>query len=376
MDDLWCNTYNCVIFVSSTVEPRKGVLFQKDAHVMDKRLLLILLSVSAWCYGEMNSSAYADIADEIMVTPVSAAMAGSDLSFGSGASVEATPANLPFDSLNRLALAYAGFYGNIFSTSMLTYTAKPRDDIGIGVLLGYIYIPDIPNTEASSLTQDGGMGEAKIKYFSASKMLFRAGIGKHFILKPRITVSGGIAVNAQRVRLPETGYGIGLDGGIRSFFPKPGISCALQIENLTSSIIYWNKNFQEYAYPRLRAGIGWEKEIDYIYGSMKIGYTTPDLFANDGLNYISRNKDSTGTIIEDPDHFEIYQKPSILFSQGKIGIEYTIMRTVAVRAGLSQGKFGFGAGLRLFHERAGLDLAYINHEALNGTYQLSMYHTW
>jgi hypothetical protein len=342
-----------------------------------KTVLFIFLTIF-YCFAEIEKNEYESIADQLMVTPTSAALAGSDLSIGSGASVESTPANLPFDSLNRISLSYAGYYGNIFSTSMLTFSSKIQKKTGISVLLGYIYVPDILDTRSSITTDDGELTEVIIEPYAASKMIFRAGLGHLFLIHPKLEISGGVALNAKRARLDrssETGYGVGMDLGVRGFFPRSGISTALQLENATSSYTYWNENYQVRGYQRLYAGIGWEKHLKYLYGTLRLSYATPDLFANDGINSRKKEKGEDGTSNENVDHFELYEKPSLLITQGKIGAEFTIMRTVALRLGLSNGSIHFGAGLRLLHERTGLDFAYLTH-VLGGTYQLSVFYNW
>jgi hypothetical protein len=342
---------------------------------MHVKYLLFVFTFFSYGFSEILGGYYANVSDELMITPVSAAMAGSDLSIGTGTSVESTPGNLPFDSLNRLSLSYAGYYNNSFSTSLLTWSGQPGHNLGISLLAGYVYIPDIWDTRQSSTTESGELSEAKIKVYSASKILFRAGIGRRFTLTPNIALGVGIAANAKRIRLPSLGYGIGLDAGLKTLFPRPGISLALQVENLTSSYIYWSKSFKERSFPHLRAGIGWERTFPYIYGSLRISYATPDLLANEGINSVSYGLTDNDNVIETLDHQEVYKKPSLLVSQGKIGFEYTILRTVAFRVGLANGKLGFGAGLRLMEERAGLDFAYVTH-ALAGTYQLSAHYSW
>ena len=257
---------------------------------------------------------------------------------------------------------------------MLTWSGKPWNHTGVSLLAGYVYIPDILDTRASSTDESGELMEAKISVYSASKIFFRAGIGRLFTLAPDIVLGAGAAVNAKRFRLPDVGYGISLDAGIKSLFSKPGISLALQFENLTSSYIYWSKSYHERSYPHLRAGIGWERALPYIYGSVRVCYTTPDLFANEGINdYIFESSEENDPVT--PLHDELYEKPKLLVTQGRIGAEYTIFRTVVFRAGIANGKFGFGAGLRLWKEHAGLDFAYIAHE-LAETYQLSANYSW
>ena len=342
---------------------------------MDMMSLVFIVVLAVCSFAEIERNEYAGVSEQLMVTPTSAAMAGSDLSIGNGATVESTPANLPFDSLNRLSLSYAGFFGNVFSSSMLTYSGKIQDKTGISLLLGYLYFPDIPNTLGSTVADDGSLMEVKITNYAASKIIFRAGVGRSILIHPKMTLSGGIALNAQRARLPETGYGIGMDLGIKSFFPRTGISLALQLENATSSYMYWNKNYKEGSYQHLRAGIGWERNLQYLYGRLRLSYATPDLFADEGINSYAKTTNDKGESADAPDHYEVYEKPSLLFSQGKIGLEYVIMRMVALRFGITQGMVSFGAGLHLMKDRTGLDFAYITH-ALGGTYQLSVFYNW
>jgi hypothetical protein len=338
-----------------------------------KTVFSLLLAVS-FALSEVSPGFYADISESYLVSPVSAAMGGADMSIGSGASTEGTPGNLPFDSLNRVSLSYAGFYQNTFSTSMLSWSGKVTNDVGVSILAGYVYIPDIWDTRGSTSTPTGELNEAKISVYSASKVFFRAGAGRRFVLAPGIALGAGAAVNAKRTRLPETGYGIGLDAGVKTVFEKPGISVALQAQNITSSYIYWTKDFKERSFTRLRGGIGWERRLDYLYGTLRIAYTTPNMFANEGINAYSREEDG-GISVEVPEQVALYDRPSLLVTQGRIGAEYTILNTVALRLGVTDGKIGFGAGLRLMNQRVGLDVAYIAH-ALAGTYQLAAGYSW
>jgi hypothetical protein len=342
---------------------------------MVRNVLFLLFFPLICAHSAPTLNSYSKITEDVMVTPASAAMAGADLSISSGASSESTPGNLPFDSLNHLSLSYAGFFHNTFSNSVLAWNSHPRKNLGVSVMAGYLYIPDIPDTRASLSNEAGELIEARISTYSASKFFFRAGIGQRFDVTPGIALGVGVAVNAKRSRLPETGYGIGLDAGLKALFIKTGISLALQLENITSSYTYWNESYQERANPHLRAGAGWGWSVPYLYGTIKVAYATPDLFANEGINDISTETTSNNTTIETPGHAELYEKPSLLFTQGSLGVEYAIFKTVIFRLGVTNGKFGFGAGLRMFGERAGLDFAYIAH-SLAETYQVSAQYAW
>ena len=343
--------------------------------VMHAKFFCIVLFTVISAIAAPSGGFYANVSEELLISPSSAAMGGAVLSNGNGTTVESSPGNLPFDSLSRLSLAYAGFYNNAFSSSMLTYSGKPLENLGFSLMAGYIYIPDIVDTRGSTSNDSGELIEAKESYFSASKIVFRAAVGRSFTVSPKITLGAGIAVNAKRSRLPETGYGIGCDAGISALFPGTGLSVALLVENLTSSYIYWNESFQERSYPHPRAGFGWYRNLPYIYGSLRLSYSSPDLLANEGINTYAKEITDNENVIETPGVSEIYDKPSHLVTRGKFGLEYSIMNTVALRIGYSGYRFGFGGGVYLLGGRAGIDFAYLMH-AMAGTYQLSAQYAW
>ena len=66
----------------------------------------------------------------------------------------------------------------------------------------------------------------------------------------------------------------------------------------------------------------------------------------------------------------------MLFTAGRYGLEYTIMSRLALRVGLTQGKFSFGAGVNLFGGRAGLDFAYSSVLEFAGASQISLTYRW
>ncbi len=368
--------YGILFFVRS-ISGKVVWKFNISRWKMINRLLLFLPALVSYGLCAVSGGFYANVSEETMITPASAALAGSDLSMNNGVSVEGTPGNLPFDSLNRLSLSYAGYFQNTFTTSMLTWNYKPSKTIGVSLLTGYVYVPDIMDTRSSLVDESGELKELRFSVYSASKMFLRTGIGRRFDIRPDISVGAGAAVNAKRFRLPETGYGISMDAGVKAYFSKPRISAALQAENITSSYIYWNESFQERSFPHLRAGIGWEGAFPYLYGVLRLCYSSPDLLANEGIQSYTVKSTENDRPVEIPDstNYEIYEKPSLLLTRGRFGAEYAVLRTVIFRIGFSDRKFKFGGGLRLWNERAGVDFAYIMH-VLAGTYQLSVQYSW
>ncbi|NLG19486.1 MAG: hypothetical protein GX556_19355 [Fibrobacter sp.] len=326
-------------------------------------------------YAGSRGGMYSDINDELMNSSHSEAMAGSDLSMSSGASPSSTPANLAFDSLSTISLSYANYFHNAFSTSLLSFTTSAGENLGYGITAGYVYLPQIEITEHAD-TNGSGEPVYDPEIVSCSSIFFRIGLGWKTRIRESMHVALGGALNGRRTRLPDyRGYRIGMDLGAKMLLSKPGVSIAVSAENLISDVVIWSDAYEEVAYPHLRVGLGWEKEFPYIYGRLRIGYTTPDLLSNEGINYIGEDELGDGVSIEKPEYFKLYRKPSLLITAGKYGLEYTIMSRFALRGGLTQGKFSFGAGILLFGGRAGLDYSY-SAAALAGTSQVSLTYRW
>ena len=337
--------------------------------------LWLFLGIATLARAEHGKSYYADINDDLLNFPFSAAMAGSDMSFSSGASPSSTPANLPFDSINTLSLSYANYFQNSFSTSLLSYTSKIGKEIGYGITAGYIYLPDIEITEDLETDENGNPVYIPEKV-NCSRIFFRMALGKSFSIFKTIDLAIGSALDAERNRLPEyRGYGIGLDLGAKVLFKRTGVSLALLFENAIVSLTYWSSSYYETAYPHLRIGVGWDRYFPYIYGNIRIGYTSPDILSNEGINYIEMEDMGGDVKIEKPSYQKVYENPLVMIVSGKFGLEYRILERLSLRGGITQGRFSFGAGLNMFGDKAGLDFAYATH-SLAGTYQLSMSYRW
>jgi hypothetical protein len=204
----------------------------------------------------------------------------------------------------------------------------------------------------------------------------RVGLGKSFDLSNSIAFSIGGALQAKRVRLIDyNGYGLGIDAGMRILFKKPNLSAALLFENVTSSMTHWSDEYRQLSARHIRIGIGWDKDFQYIYGNLRLAYTTPDILSNEGVNYFSAEVLVDGAVVETPLYEKVYKNPLLLIKAGKVGAEYTILKRVSLRVGLTNSTLSFGAGLNLFNERAGIDFAYMTH-VLSGTYQLSLRYCW
>jgi hypothetical protein len=335
---------------------------------------------------------YADNWRELFLLPRSSAMAGSDYVFARDGSPFTNAANLAFDSTIEISLSYASFYQNVFSTSILSYAGRIDRNSGFGISMSYLYNPDIIVTTGLDKDIDGNpiYDESKLRSLSESMIYFRAGYAYSFSAADGITMGVGGAVNAQRHRLPanETdGYGIGLDAGLAADFYKTGLRLSLGCDNLTTNYTRWSAAYSETALPHLRLGVGWDRDLPYVYGHVKMGYKTLDLLSNEGANGLDNSSDTAEFSSVDqakkvsqnkPVLLRLGSQPGLFLVSGGIGIEYTIKNAVAIRFGgngippfTTMFNYAFGCGVNLFKKRVSLDFSYLDHE-LAATYQIGV----
>ncbi len=331
---------------------------------------------------------YSDNTREMFVLPREAASGASDIVFSRNGASESNAGVVPFDSSNELTLSYASYYENTFSTSMLSYAGALDRVSGFAVSLGYLYDPGIVGTQNLEVGSDGMpvWDPSLLAYSNESVILFHAAYGRRFDVGSVMDVGLGAALNAMRHCLPfgeYKGYGMGLDAGLLLNFPKPEIRLGLMCENLTSQYTRWSAAYSEKAYPHLFLGLGWEKDIPYIYGHITIHYKTLDMLSNQGANTINSSAVFGGDTLSaadqslsvpqsQPEAVTLLSAPWWFLLSGNMGLEYRIMDAFSVRVGHSVvNAWTFGCGISMFKKRLGFDFAYLSHE-LAPTYQLSL----
>jgi hypothetical protein len=148
---------------------------------------------------------------------------------------------------------------------------------------------------------------------------------------------------------------------------------------MTTQYTRWSKGYSETAYPHLRLGAGWEKDIPYIYGHVRIQYKTLDLLGNEGADAIQLSTllttDSAGSSNTNQLDGE---KPAVAGSSGalallgSLGLEYMIKNVFTIRIGGNlENKLAFGCGVNLLQKRLCFDASYTMHE-LAPTYQIGV----
>jgi len=135
-------------------------------------------------------------------------------------------------------------------------------------------------------------------------------------------------------------HGIGVDLGVR-YLVAPGFSLAAVLRDATTTPIAWNTDTTDRIRPSLLAGVAYTAKL--------AGGRATALFA-------SRTGGDAADLAD--------TRPL------NAGLEYQY-RSLALRTGLEEGRQTFGIGLQP-HPTLELDLAYMQHDELESTYQLSI----
>jgi hypothetical protein len=116
-------------------------------------------------------------------------------------------------------------------------------------------------------------------------------------------------------------YGVGIDGGVLyKFYP---FSLGLYIENLTTTLLFWNIGTKEFIVPLLKTGVSYEVPVERFSGRLILA---------GGLDTNLENKITKLDAIKSDPH---------------IGIEYSYKDKFAARIGWDKGNVSFGAGIKL-----------------------------
>ncbi len=319
---------------------------------------------------------YSNANKAIFVFPQYSALGGSPLAFSRDGSPMSNPANISLESARALSLSYSGYFDNTFSTTLASFVTQIKDNIGAGVFAGYIYIPNIEITEGFDVYPDTDIpiyDESKLTYESSSEVFMNFSFGYTILSTANISATAGASFHCQRRRLIDwTGYGIGLDVGTTVELPRAGVRFSLLLDDITTNYIRWSSDYHNNALPHARLGIGWQREIPYIYGKIRIMYKSPDLLGNDGVGYIFLGDDE-----KEPEKQSVKDEPGLVFTAAAYGVEYTVQKIVALRVGLDESKrLFFGAGINLFKRSLFFDFSYMVSNDLPGTYSLSMGYHW
>lgn len=324
---------------------------------------------------------YSNSNKTLFVFPDYASLGGAGLVFARDAAPQSNPANIPLDSVSQVSLSYAGYYKNAFSTTFTSFVTPVTDKIGLGMFVGYLFVPDIEtyNFDIDEVTNEPIYNPSKIDRESSSETFFNFSLGYLFFQNRLMDLSAGASLHCQRRRLIDwTGYGIGVDVGVTARFPLTGLRASLFADDITTNYIHWSSEYHDNGLPHVRLGVGWRKDIPNLYSRISVMYKSPDLLSNDGVGYnlFSEKADK----IDEPYSNRIKDDPLLLLTSACYGVEYVIYKVVSLRLGLDEPKrIFFGSGVNLFAQRLSFEFSLsglVRSYELESIYNLSISYRW
>ncbi|KMQ52432.1 hypothetical protein CHISP_0699 [Chitinispirillum alkaliphilum] len=347
-------------------------LFKKNKS----HAVFLVFSIILFSHAEWEESQYSGMVSELFTTAASSALSAADLAVSHSGPFLYNPGNLARPDAGGLTITYSDFYKSLFNASGLHYVTPLDQNSGLGISLAYLYIPGIEDTR--NLEANETIIIDDLEHFSATDIWFRVGYGSSLSLGAT-DILYGAAVNLRRRRSQVlTGYGIGVDGGVVVNYQAGTfgalenviISGGVMAENVTGSYHHWTSSYKEYTLPhvRLSLAVNWNWDVP-LPGSMLFVYTSPDMLSNEGINFHDGDDEN------DPEQIYFREDPALMLLNGRYGLEYEILNTLAIRAGLDQRNLSMGGGLKFFDGRLSTDFSYILHH-LSGKWKFSVTYQW
>jgi len=248
------------------------------------------------------------------------------------------PAGLADLDGRQVHLTHAERYSGLVAHDYVAVARSGRRVRGMALSLVRVGVDDIPFTELQDPGRALGPDNRPVVSTTATSsdyaLYFSAG---HRPCK-RLSVGASLKVIYRSVG-SFSAYGFGLDLGLR-YRLGPGISLAASFRDVTTTPVFWDTDTADRIQPSALFGVA---------------YSLPLAGGRATAVLASRTGGDAADASGDP--------------RLNAGLEYWY-RHLAVRAGFEDGRQAFGVGLRP-HQRLDLDLAYLQHDELEATYQVS-----
>lgn len=247
---------------------------------------------------------------------------------------------------------HASQFDNLYTYDYLSFAQPMENGQAGGLTVLYTRVGDIPMTKladpSTGLSDNNRVlveketGDHELALMASAARQVRAGwrVGANAKLLFK-TVAG------------ESAYGLGFDVGVGRSLGKR-IEVGLAAHDLTTSILAWSTGRTEAILPSFVLGGAWSAPVSSLNADLTVA---ADLDAH----LESRGEAET-------------VKAGALSAEPRLGLEYLIAKTVALRGGLNGDTPTFGAGLNFawIHVNA----AFQNHEDLGFTHRVSLGVVW
>ena len=287
-------------------------------------------------------------------TAAASSFAGEFLSLGAGARALAlgsayvaivddptavywNPAGLTRLPQRQLHLTHAERFAGMINHDFAAIALPGKRLHGVGLALLRVGVNDIHFTE---LTDPGRpLSQTNRPYIASTET--SADYAFYLSLAHRLRTSFSLGASVKviyRQVASLNAYGLGLDLGL-TYQLRPGLSLAASIRDITSTPIIWNTDANDRINPSILLGATYQLTV--AGGRATVALASR---AGGGIGADSGTPVNTG-------------------------IEYSY-RSLALRGGLEEDRQSLGLGLQPY-QRITLDFAYLQHDQLESTYQIS-----
>ncbi|MDI6809560.1 MAG: PorV/PorQ family protein [Candidatus Eisenbacteria bacterium] len=281
------------------------------------------------------------------------------------------PAGLVFLKKKELFLMHSEQFGSLLNYDFGSFVFPLEEEGRSAVSVGFVRLgtDNIPYTndlqfedygrDGIQATQDEGENngirepyeriiydEARVQWKSDSESAMMLGYGR--IAGERLKLGGSFKIIRQVIG-DNSSFGAGLDFGA-VYEPAAWVSFGLMAKDFTTTPITWDTGKREFISPTLRMGLQITRHVEKANGAFTV----------------------SGDLLLGFEGTRTYSSESPLkrvTADGFVGGEFWFLRSIALRAGLEDGRPNAGAGFR--YRRFGVDYAFLSHEDLDASHRVS-----
>jgi hypothetical protein len=295
--------------------------------------------------------------------------AGEFLSLGAGARALAmggasvarpTPSAAVFYNPSALAdvekrhaeFMHASQFDNLYTYDYLSFAGRLRGGQAAGVTLLYTRVSNIPMTRLADPNQPLSDNNRVVveKETGDHELALLAGTGR--MLKSGWR-GGASAKLLYKSVAGESAFGLGFDLGASKTLPH-GFAVGLAARDVTTSVLAWTTGRTEAILPSLAAGGAWSADLHAVNARISLAADLDGHFESRG----AAEQVEAGPLTVEP----------------RVGLEYLVAHTVALRGGINGNTFTAGAGLCF--RWLSVQAAFQNHTDLGLTHRVSVNVDW
>jgi hypothetical protein len=252
----------------------------------------------------------------------------------------------------QLEFMHSSQFDNLFTYDYLSFAQPMQGGLSGSITIMYTRVGDIPVTKLADPTQPiNDENRVLVDHETGDNELAAlASVGKLTSNGWRL---GGTAKLLSKAVADASAFGLGFDLGLGRTVGK-GLNLGLAARNVTTSVLGWSTGRTEAILPSLVVGGSWEKDIPAMNARLLVAADLDGHFESRG----AAEELEAGPLTVDP----------------KLGVEYVISETVALRGGLNGNDLTAGAGLNI--SSLAVNAAFEDHEDLGFTHRISVGLSW